>query len=147
MSIAVASEASRQPLKHGNVNCSTFPSLPLPGSALSLQTRGQVVKAPRTKKFDQLIKARLKIDAALQSMLFAEQQRLIETINDMSTAAKRSRGRTSSRGESLKGKKLPAKFRNPKNPRETWAGRGLKPRWLVAALKGGRRKLSDFAVK
>jgi DNA-binding protein H-NS len=29
------------------------------------------------------------------------------------------------------------KYRNPENPTDTWAGRGLKPRWLVAAIKGG----------
>ena len=37
------------------------------------------------------------------------------------------------------------KFRNPKKPEETWAGRGRKPDWLVKALKGGK-KLQDFAV-
>jgi DNA-binding protein H-NS len=37
------------------------------------------------------------------------------------------------------------KFRNPDNPSETWAGRGLKPRWLVAALKSGK-KLEDFLI-
>jgi DNA-binding protein H-NS len=37
------------------------------------------------------------------------------------------------------------KYRNPENPAETWAGRGLKPRWLVAALKGGK-KVEDFAI-
>ncbi len=37
------------------------------------------------------------------------------------------------------------KYRNPENPAETWAGRGLKPRWLAAAIKGGK-KLEDFAI-
>jgi DNA-binding protein H-NS len=37
------------------------------------------------------------------------------------------------------------KYRNPENSAETWAGRGLKPRWLVAAMKGGK-KLGDFAI-
>jgi DNA-binding protein H-NS len=37
------------------------------------------------------------------------------------------------------------KYRNPDNPSETWAGRGLKPRWLAAATKGGK-KLEDFAI-
>ena len=37
------------------------------------------------------------------------------------------------------------KYRNPENPAETWAGRGLKPRWLTAALKGGK-KIQDFAI-
>jgi DNA-binding protein H-NS len=38
------------------------------------------------------------------------------------------------------------KYRNPENPTETWAGRGLKPRWLTAAIKGGK-KLEDFAIE
>jgi DNA-binding protein H-NS len=31
------------------------------------------------------------------------------------------------------------KYRNPENPTETWAARGLKPRWLAAAIKGGKK--------
>jgi DNA-binding protein H-NS len=37
------------------------------------------------------------------------------------------------------------KYRNPENPAETWAGRGLRPRWLTAAIKGGK-KIEDFAI-
>jgi DNA-binding protein H-NS len=37
------------------------------------------------------------------------------------------------------------KYRNPENPTETWAGRGLKPRWLSAAIKSGK-KLEDFLI-
>ena len=37
------------------------------------------------------------------------------------------------------------KYRNPENPAETWAGRGLRPRWLSAAIKGGK-KIEDFAI-
>jgi DNA-binding protein H-NS len=38
------------------------------------------------------------------------------------------------------------KYRNPENPAETWAGRGLKPRWLTGAINGGK-KLEDFAIE
>jgi DNA-binding protein H-NS len=31
------------------------------------------------------------------------------------------------------------------NPAETWAGRGLKPRWLTAAIKTGK-KPEDFLI-
>ncbi len=41
-------------------------------------------------------------------------------------------------------RKLAAKYRNPETG-ETWSGRGLKPKWLAAALKKGS-KLQDFAV-
>jgi DNA-binding protein H-NS len=37
------------------------------------------------------------------------------------------------------------KYRTPENPAETWAGRGLKPRWLTAAIKRGK-KLDDFLI-
>jgi DNA-binding protein H-NS len=37
------------------------------------------------------------------------------------------------------------KYRNPDNPTETWAGRGLRPRWMAAALKSGR-KIDDFLI-
>ena len=37
------------------------------------------------------------------------------------------------------------KYRNSENPAETWAGRGLKPRWLAAAIKAGK-ELDDFLI-
>lgn len=41
-------------------------------------------------------------------------------------------------------KKVAAKYRD-KVTGETWSGRGLQPRWLKAALAGGK-KLTDFTV-
>ncbi len=38
------------------------------------------------------------------------------------------------------------KYRNPSEPSETWSGRGKQPRWLVAALKSGR-KIDDFKIR
>jgi DNA-binding protein H-NS len=37
------------------------------------------------------------------------------------------------------------KYRNPQTPSETWSGRGKQPRWLVAAIKTGR-KIEDFQI-
>jgi DNA-binding protein H-NS len=37
------------------------------------------------------------------------------------------------------------KYRNPAEPSETWAGRGMKPRWLTAQLKSGKR-IDDFRI-
>ena len=45
---------------------------------------------------------------------------------------------------SLKGKKVPPKYRSPSG--ETWAGRGAKPRWMVAAMKKGK-KIESFLIK
>jgi DNA-binding protein H-NS len=44
----------------------------------------------------------------------------------------------------LRGRKVPPKYRSRSG--ETWAGRGAKPRWLVAAMKKGR-KMEDFLIK
>ena len=46
-------------------------------------------------------------------------------------------------GSALKGKKVPPKYRSPSG--DTWAGRGAKPTWLVAAIRGGK-KLDDFLI-
>jgi len=45
---------------------------------------------------------------------------------------------------SLKGKKVPPKYRSAKG--ETWAGRGARPKWMVEALKKGK-KMDDFLIK
>lgn len=41
--------------------------------------------------------------------------------------------------------KVHPKYRNPKDPSETWAGRGKQPRWLTAQLRSGK-KLDDFLI-
>src|SRR6266404_7497905 len=44
---------------------------------------------------------------------------------------------------SLRGRKVPPKYRSPSG--ETWAGRGARPKWLVEALKKGKR-VEDFLI-
>lgn len=51
-------------------------------------------------------------------------------------------------GEGKQRRKYPRvlpKYRNPSAPHETWSGRGKQPRWLVAAMKTGR-KIDDFRI-
>jgi DNA-binding protein H-NS len=71
----------------------------------------------------------------------AEIQKQLETIALLGgeTVARRG-GRSAS---ALKGRKVPPKYRGPKG--ETWAGRGARPRWLVAAIKEGK-KLENFLI-
>jgi DNA-binding protein H-NS len=47
------------------------------------------------------------------------------------------------RKSALRGRKVPPKYRSPSG--ETWAGRGARPGWLVAAIKGGK-KLENFLI-
>jgi DNA-binding protein H-NS len=75
-------------------------------------------------------------------MLVEHRAKLIEQLERVAVVG---RARVGRGGRSaLKGKKVPPKYRSPSG--ETWAGRGAKPRWLVAAIKGGK-KLDDFLIE
>ena len=52
-------------------------------------------------------------------------------------------GVITSRAGALRGRKVAPKYRGPSG--ETWAGRGARPRWLVDAIKGGK-KLDDYLI-
>ena len=52
--------------------------------------------------------------------------------------------KTTSPRASTSGRKVAAKYRDPATG-QTWTGRGLKPKWLSAALESGKQ-LTDFAV-
>ena len=50
-------------------------------------------------------------------------------------------------GKGRKGKgSVAPKYRDPKNPENTWTGRGRMPRWMAAATKGGKSKKEDFLI-
>ena len=68
----------------------------------------------------------------------AEIETQLERMNRVVDGARVVRG-----GRSLKGRKVAAKYRGPSG--ETWAGRGARPVWLVAAIKGGK-KIDDFLI-
>ena len=51
--------------------------------------------------------------------------------------------RKSTKGRSLG--KVPAKYRNPANSKETWTGRGRQPRWMAAEIAKGK-KVEDFLI-
>jgi DNA-binding protein H-NS len=100
--------------------------------------------ALKTMSIDKLVKLKDQIEAALASKV-AEQRRALESelskLGRFSSAPGRAKGfgRGGSRGA------VAPKYRNPENLDETWAGRGLKPRWLTAAIKEGK-KLEDFSI-
>ena len=88
----------------------------------------------------QLLTLRNDIDMRLGQMA-AELEKQLVQIKGLSAPTTRRRRRSP-----LKGKKASPKYRNSANPKETWAARGMKPRWLTAALKSGR-KLESFEIK
>ena len=84
-----------------------------------------------------LMDLRVRVD----EMLVEHRAKLIEQLERIAVVggARVARGGRSS----LKVRKVPPKYRGPSG--ETWAGRGAKPRWLVAAIKEGK-KLDDFLI-
>jgi len=50
-------------------------------------------------------------------------------------------------GKPRKGKgSIAPKYCDPKNPENTWTGRGRMPLWMVTATKGNKAKKEDFLI-
>ena len=96
----------------------------------------------KSMSIDRLTTLRDKVDAALRTRVTGERRDLEAQLAKLSRFG-------GSVGRALdfakRGGSVPPKYRNPENPSETWAGRGLKPRWLSAALRKGR-KIDDFLI-
>ncbi len=84
--------------------------------------------------------------AALMSLRDQVDKRLLELRAELEKqlAALEPKGKSIRISSALKGRKIPPKYRSPSG--ETWAGRGARPRWMVAAIKKGRR-MEDFLIK
>jgi DNA-binding protein H-NS len=90
----------------------------------------------------QLQDLKSQIEATISEKVRARRHELESELSKLDGYGGGRRGRAAGGGR--RGPVAP-KYRNPANPAETWAGRGLKPRWLTAAMKGGK-KLEDFAI-
>ncbi len=97
------------------------------------------------------------LEQALKDLQVAERQTAIDkvralmaehglTVADLEVSAvRRTRGPNKAKGtDGRVGKPVAAKYRHPGSG-ETWSGRGLKPKWLTAALAGGA-KIEDFLI-
>jgi DNA-binding protein H-NS len=98
----------------------------------------------KSMSLDRLANLRDQVNSALVAKV-ADQRRTLESgLSKISRfqvdGAKAKAGRGG-----LKGSSIAPKYRNPENASETWAGRGLKPRWLAAAIKSGKKQ-DDFLI-
>jgi DNA-binding protein H-NS len=97
----------------------------------------------KSMSIDKLSDLRKQVDAAIDAKVIEERRAVQDQLSKLDRlAAGGSRGKGVRSGP--RGTVAP-KYRNPENPAETWAGRGLKPRWIAAALKTGK-KLEDFSI-
>jgi DNA-binding protein H-NS len=97
---------------------------------------------PKVNLSGMTVEALLDLREQVDEMLLerrAELQKQLERTDALVSGRRVVRGG----GSALKGRKVPPKYRGPSG--ESWAGRGARPRWLAAAIKGGR-KLDDFLI-
>jgi DNA-binding protein H-NS len=100
--------------------------------------------------FDELWVLHEELTKVLAERIIAEKRKLEARLTQLSRAEQIGKAALpSSAGEPdrprRKYPKVLPKYSNPSAPAETWSGRGRQPRWLVAALKSGR-KLEEFKI-
>jgi DNA-binding protein H-NS len=103
-------------------------------------------RAPENMTYAELTQLRVRVDR----LLVAKKNEATVELREKIANLVRSKGMTledvlgGNRGQ-RKGS-VAVKYRDPKDPANTWTGRGRMPRWLVAATKGGKAKREDFAI-
>jgi DNA-binding protein H-NS len=92
---------------------------------------------PRLNLSSMSVDALLKLQADIEKTLSSRAAQLRSELGKLS-------GGSLKRSHPLKGRKAPVKYRDRAG--NTWAGRGAQPRWLVAAIKRGK-KVEDFLIE
>ena len=95
--------------------------------------------------YSQLAALRTQIDGLMVEKQAAERTALRQKFSDMAKYHGLSLDEVLGKGRKGKGSVAP-KYRDPKNPTNTWTGRGRMPRWMVAATKGGKSSKNDFLI-
>jgi DNA-binding protein H-NS len=105
------------------------------------------MKQLRSMSFDELLALREQIEALIAARAVAVKKQLEEQLSHIKGLTRR-RGRPvgTRRPHALKGRRLAPKYRNPDNRAETWAGRGIMPRWLKALVAKGHNP-AEFAIR
>lgn len=94
----------------------------------------------------QLVKLRAQIERSIDRKIVQERKGLqlkIDALSGMERSGSKANHPTRRRTNGIKshpltGRKAKVKYRGPKG--ETWAGRGLLPRWLTALEKKGKKR-------
>jgi DNA-binding protein H-NS len=95
--------------------------------------------------YAELVEVRLQVDHAMVEKQNAERIALRQKLADLAREHGLSLDEVLGKGRRGKGT-VAVKYRDPKNPQNTWTGRGRMPLWMVAATKGGKGKKEDFLI-
>jgi DNA-binding protein H-NS len=99
---------------------------------------------PKRNLSSMTVEELLKLRDAVGKELSRKANELQSQLAQLGTEVVAARRMMGGRGSTLKGRRVPIKYRDRAG--NTWAGRGARPRWLVAAIKEGK-KLEDFAIE
>jgi len=103
------------------------------------------VKNPKLKSMtvDELWSLREYVASVLAGILAAQKAGLEQRLRKLAASIRGSAANATNARRPYP--KVFPKYRNPARPSETWAGRGMTPRWLTAQLRSGK-KLDDFRI-
>ena len=96
--------------------------------------------------YAELSELRSQIDRLIVEKQSSERSALRQKMADLAKDHGLSLDEVFGKGRKGKGSVAP-KYRDPKNPENTWTGRGRMPRWMAAATKGGKAHKDDFLIK
>jgi DNA-binding protein H-NS len=95
--------------------------------------------------YAELSQLRSQIDRLMVEKQSSERSALRQKMADLARDHGLSLDEVLGKGRKGKGSVAP-KYRDPKNPENTWTGRGRMPLWMVAATKGNKAKKDDFLI-
>jgi DNA-binding protein H-NS len=98
----------------------------------------QSMTALKSMTLEKLMKLKSDVEATLTQKVSEERRALEQELSKLGGYTGSSKARGGPRGA------VAPKYRDPETG-ATWAGRGLKPRWLTAAMKSGK-SLEHFAI-
>jgi DNA-binding protein H-NS len=95
--------------------------------------------------YAELAELRIQVDRTMVEKQNSERVALRQKLADMAKQHGLTLDEVFGKGRKGKGSVAP-KYRDPKNPQNTWTGRGRMPLWMVAATKGSKAKKDDFLI-
>jgi DNA-binding protein H-NS len=95
--------------------------------------------------YAELAELRNQVDRTMVEKQNSERVALRQKLADMAKEHGLTLDEVLGKGRKGKGSVTP-KYRDPKNPENTWTGRGRMPLWMVAATKGNKAKKDDFLI-
>lgn len=108
------------------------------------------MKSLKSMSFEELLGLKDQVEALIADRAISVKKQLKERLSQIEGFTRRSVGSRGSIGarrpHALKGRRLAPKYRNPNNLQETWAGRGIMPRWLKVLVAKGH-KPAEFAMQ